>query len=120
MSVDISTKLGHIDVAVEVIETLSGKAAMECYGIVGMASKKQLQDGIAELLKKEHYSKGVIVREDDEGMHIDLYVLVVYGIKISEVAHNVQTKVRYTLEEILGIDVNSVNIFVKGVKESKG
>jgi uncharacterized alkaline shock family protein YloU len=116
MSVEISSKLGQIDVAVEVIETLAGGAAMDCYGLVGMASRKQLKDGITELLGRDNFSKGVVVREDEEGIHIDLYIIVSYGTKISEVAHNVQSKVKYTLDQTLGLEVASINIFVQGVR----
>lgn len=120
MSVEISTQLGQIDVAVEVIETLAGGSAMECYGLVGMASKKQLKDGLAELLGRDNFRRGVIVREDEEGIHIDMYIIVSYGTKISEVAHNVQTKVKYTLEQTLGLQVQSVNVFVQGVRVTNG
>ena len=36
--------------------------------------------------------------------------------KFSEVAHNVQTKVKYTLDQTVGLAVDSVNIYVQGVK----
>ncbi|GAA0349668.1 Asp23/Gls24 family envelope stress response protein [Bacillus horti] len=116
MSVEISTGLGHIDVSVEVIATLAGGAALDCYGLVGMASRQQLKDGITELLGKDNLSKGVVVREDEEGIHVDMYIIVSYGTKISEVAHNVQSKVKYTLEQTVGLDVSTVNIFVQGVR----
>jgi uncharacterized alkaline shock family protein YloU len=116
MTVEISTQLGQIDVAVEVIETLAGGAAMDCYGLVGMASQKQLKDGFAELLRRDNLSKGVVVHEDEDGVHIDMYIIVSFGTKISEVAHNVQSKVKYTLDQALGLHVSSVNIFVQGVR----
>jgi uncharacterized alkaline shock family protein YloU len=116
VSVEISTQLGQIDVSVEVIATLAGGAALDCYGLVGMASRKQLKDGISELLGRDNLSKGVTIREDEEGIHVDMYIIVSYGTKISEVAHNVQSKVKYTLEQTLGIQTASVNIFVQGVR----
>lgn len=116
MSVEIESQLGHIDVSTEVIATLAGGAALDCYGLVGMASRKQLKDGISELLGRDNLSKGVVIREDEDGIHIDMYIIVSYGTKISEVAHNVQTKVKYTLEQTLGIQAASVNIFVQGVR----
>jgi uncharacterized alkaline shock family protein YloU len=115
MSIEMSTKLGKIGVTSEVISEIAGGAAVDCYGIVGMASQKQLKDGISELLKKENFSKGVIVRQEEEEVHIDMYIIVSYGTKISEVAHNVQNKVKYTLDKMLGLSVDSVNIFIQGV-----
>ncbi|HWO77914.1 MAG TPA: Asp23/Gls24 family envelope stress response protein [Bacillus sp. (in: firmicutes)] len=116
MSIELKTKYGHIDISNEVIATIAGGAAVDCYGIVGMASKKQLKDGIAEILKKENFSKGILVRQEGDELHIDMYIIVSYGTKISEVAHNVQTKVKYTLNKTVGLEVDSVNIFVQGVR----
>ncbi len=93
-----------------------GGAAVDCYGIVGMASKNQLKDGLTDILRKENFTRGVIVRKDEDEVHIDMYIIVSYGTKISEVAHNVQTKVKYTLDQTVGLAVDSVNIYVQGVK----
>ncbi|WP_226665756.1 Asp23/Gls24 family envelope stress response protein [Metabacillus litoralis] len=118
MSIELKTKYGQIDISNEVIATVAGGAAIDCYGIVGMASKNQIKDGFTEILRKENFSRGVIVRQDDESINIDMYIIVSYGTKISEVAHNVQTKVRYTLDQTVGLSVDSVNIFVQGVRVS--
>jgi uncharacterized alkaline shock family protein YloU len=116
MSVEIATQLGQIEVTNDVIATVAGIAAMDCYGLVGMASRSQLKDGITELLRKENLSKGIEVREENGEIVIDLYIIVGYGTKISEVASNVQSKVKYTLSEIIGVKANKVNIFVQGVR----
>ncbi|MFD2925481.1 Asp23/Gls24 family envelope stress response protein [Halobacillus naozhouensis] len=116
MSVDLTTKYGHITISNEVISTVAGGAAVECYGIVGMASKNQLRDGLAEMLRRENFSRGVVVRQEDEQLHIDMYIIVSYGTKISEVAHNVQSQVKYTLNKTVGLSVSSVNIFIQGVR----
>jgi uncharacterized alkaline shock family protein YloU len=116
MSIELQTKYGQIDISNDVIATVAGGAAVDCYGIIGMASKKQFKDGIAEILRKENFTKGVIVRQEEEEVHIDMYIIVSYGTKISEVAHNVQSKVKYTLDKTVGIAVDSVNIFVQGVR----
>ncbi len=116
MSIELKTTYGQIDISNEVIATIAGGAAVDCYGIVGMASKKQLKDGIAEILRKENFTKGVLVRQEEDTVHIDMYIIVSYGTKISEVAHNVQSKVKYTLDQTVGLAVDSVNIFVQGVR----
>ncbi len=81
-----------------------------------MASQKFLKDGLAELLKKENYAKGVIVKETDGVLELDLYVIVSHGVKISEVVIEVQKKVKYVLEKALEFEVGKVNVFVQGVK----
>jgi uncharacterized alkaline shock family protein YloU len=116
MSIELKTKLGQIDISNEVIATIAGGAATDCYGIVGMASKNQIKDGLTDILRRENFTKGVIVRQQNEEVHIDMYIIVSYGTKISEVAHNVQSKVKYTLDQTVGLSVDSVNIFVQGVR----
>jgi uncharacterized alkaline shock family protein YloU len=116
MSIELQTKYGRIEISNDVIAMIAGGAAVDCYGIVGMASKNQIRDGISEILRRENFSKGVIVREENGEVHIDMYIIVSYGTKISEVAHNVQTKVKYTLDQTLGLSVQSINIYVQGVR----
>ena len=116
MSIELKTKYGQIDISNEVIATVAGGAAIDCYGIIGMASKNQIKDGITEILRKENFTRGIIVRQENDEVHIDMYIIVSYGTKISEVAHNVQTKVKYTLNQTVGLAVDSVNIFVQGVR----
>jgi uncharacterized alkaline shock family protein YloU len=116
MSIELKTSYGQIDISNDVVATIAGGAAVDCYGIVGMASKSQLKDGLSEILRKENFTKGVIVRQEEDQLHIDMYIIVSYGTKISEVAHNVQTKVKYTLNQMLGLSVDSLNIYVQGVR----
>lgn len=116
MPVELKTELGLIDVTKDVIATIAGGACVDCYGIVGMASQKQIKDGLTELLGRENFQRGVVIREEGDELHIDLYIIVSYGTKIAEVAHNVQVKVKNQLQKMLGLDVDSVNIFVQGVR----
>lgn len=116
MSIELRTNFGQIDISTEVIATIAGGAAVDCYGIVGMASKNQIKDGLTDILRKENFTRGVIVRKVEEKVHIDMYIIVSYGTKISEVAHNVQSKVKYTLNKTVGLAVDSVNIYVQGVR----
>ncbi|WP_096269929.1 Asp23/Gls24 family envelope stress response protein [Paucisalibacillus globulus] len=119
MSIELNTKDGHVTITNEVIATIAGGAAVECYGIVGMASKSQIRDGIAEILRKENYSRGIVVRQEENSLHIDMYIIVSYGTKISEVANNVQSQVKYTLSKTLGLEIDSVNIYIQGVRVAK-
>ncbi len=91
-------------------------AATECYGLVGMASRN-IQDGIAELLGMDNMGRGgVEVRLAGDEVVVDLYIIVEYGTKITEVAHNVMNKVRYVVESMTGLKVSRVNITVQGVR----
>lgn len=113
MTLEITNEYGSIDISNDVIATLAGGAAVECYGIVGMASKHQVRDGIAEILGRDNYSKGVIVSQNEGVLDVDMYIIVSYGTKISEIANNVQSAVKYTLEQSLKLKVNAVNIYIK-------
>ncbi|WP_144461403.1 Asp23/Gls24 family envelope stress response protein [Siminovitchia fortis] len=116
MSIEMKTKFGQIDISNEVIATIAGGAAIDCYGIVGMASKSQIRDGLTEILRKENFSRGVVIRQENDELHIDMYIIVSYGTKISEVAFNVQSKVKYTLKKTIGMSADTVNIYVQGVR----
>ena len=116
MSVELNNEFGQIDISNDVIAQIAGGAAIECYGIVGMASKHQVRDGLTDILRKENFAKGVIVRQEGDDLHIDMYIIVSYGTKISEVAYQVQSKVKYRGNKTLGMSVKSVNIFVQGVR----
>ncbi|MGE8204125.1 Asp23/Gls24 family envelope stress response protein [Heyndrickxia sp. NPDC080065] len=116
MSIEMRTNFGQIDISNDVVASIAGGAAVDCYGIVGMASKNQIKDGITDILRKENFSRGVIVRQQNDEVHIDMYIIVSYGTKISEIAHNVQAKVKYTLDKTIGLSTDSINIYVQGVR----
>ncbi len=67
-------------------------------------------------LKKENYSRGVVIRQEEEGVAVDVYIIVGYGTKISAICRNVQEQVKYNLETMLGFSANTVNVYVQGVK----
>jgi uncharacterized alkaline shock family protein YloU len=116
MTVEKKTNYGNISVSEEALASLAGGVITECYGVVGMASKKVLRDGWSEILKKDNYAKGVVVRTTDKGIEIDLYIIVSFGVKISEVVQEAQKKVKYVLEKSLNIELSAVNVFVQGVR----
>ena len=116
MTVEKKTNYGSISVSEEAVASLAGGVITESYGVVGMASKQILKDGWAELLKKENYTKGVVVRNGKAGLEIDLYIVVSFGVKISEVVTEAQKKVKYMLEMSLSQEVAQVNVFVQGVR----
>ena len=110
-----STELGHIDLSTDVIATVCGGAATECYGVVGMASQKMI-DGFYDLLGKDNYAKGIVVENGETGAIINLYIIIGYGVKISEIVYEVQKKVKYVLEKTLDIDVEAVNVYVQSIR----
>lgn len=116
MTVEKKTNYGCISVSEEAVASLAGGVVTESYGVVGMASKQVLRDGWAELLKKENYARGVVVRKTDNGIEVDLYIIVSFGVKISEAVREAQKKVKYTLEKTLSVHISAVNVFVQGIR----
>ncbi|MCR4963118.1 MAG: Asp23/Gls24 family envelope stress response protein [Firmicutes bacterium] len=116
MGRDIKTDLGMIDISKEVIATLAGLAATECFGIVGMVSSRIFSDGISELLGRESLSKGVEVADKNDELSIKVNIVVGYGTKISVIANNVMENVKYIVEKYTGIPVNRVEVNIQGVR----
>jgi len=115
MVAKIYNELGYINIAASVIANIAGLAAMECYGLVGMASKRST-DGFVELLKGENLKRGVKITRHENKVVIDLYVIIEYGVKISVVAENIIGKVKYNIEKQTGLKVEKINVIVESVR----
>lgn len=111
-------ELGCIIIDDEVIARMAGLAAMDCYGVVGMAAKN-VKDGIVHLLKIESLTKGVRIERTGDLLTIELHIIVVYGTNISAIADSLISTVKYRVEEHVGVKVGQINIFVEGVRVDK-
>jgi len=109
---------GRIEVFPSAVAAIAGHAALRCYGVSGMAARG-LRDGVAELLRRESVDRGTDVVEVEGGLAIDLYVIVQYGMRISEVAHNLQETVKFEVERAVNVPVVEVNVNVQGVREER-
>ncbi len=106
---------GEINISEDVISTLAGAVAVECFGVVGMATVS-MRDGLVKMLKRESLQKGIEVEIEDNEISIKLHIIVAYGVSISAVAENLKSDVRYKIEEYTGMKVRSVQIYVEAVK----
>jgi uncharacterized alkaline shock family protein YloU len=113
-----SRQWGRVEVFPSAVAAIAGHAAMGCYGITGMAARG-LRDGVAELLRRESVDRGVEVVEIEGGLAIDVFVIIQYGIRISEVAHNLQETVKFEVERAVNVPVVEVNVNVQGVREER-
>ena len=124
MASKTTTALGHsqpwgrIEVFPSAVAAVAGHAALGCYGIAGM-SARGLRDGFAELLHRENVDRGVEVSEVEGGLAVDVYVVIQYGIRITEVAHNLQEAVKFAVERSVEVPVMEVNVNVQGVREER-
>ena len=112
----MSTDLGIITIDPEVIAKYAGTGAVECFGIVGMAAVN-VKDGLVHLLKKESLTKGIQVDiSEDNHLTIDFHIIVAYGVSISAVTENLNSNVKYRVEEFSGMPVDKINIYIEGVR----
>lgn len=116
MVIEKKSKYGGINISLEAIGSVAGAAALECYGVVGLAQKYSLRENIADLLKEDAFYKGVFPKKDKDEYTIDLYIIVAYGVKITEIVSEVQKKVKYVLEKTFDIKFKAVNVFVQGLR----
>ncbi len=108
--------LGRIEVSPQAVATVASQAVLHSYGVVGMAAKNVI-DGLANALTRDP-RKGIEVRFEDGEVHIDLYVIVEYGTRITAVAGSVVKAVRFNVEKGLGISVGEINVHVQGLRVS--
>jgi uncharacterized alkaline shock family protein YloU len=106
---------GCINIANDVLADLAGYAALESYGIVGMASQT-LRDGVAQLLPANKLRRGVKVVTAEEGIVVDLFVIIEFGTNLAEVSHNLANRVRYVLTNNADVKVADIDVHVQGVK----
>ena len=110
---DIPEEVGSVKIADEVISIVAGLAATEVAGVAGMSGG--FAGGIAELLGKKNFSKGVKVIVTGKTVTVEIYVIIEYGICIPEVAIEIQEKVKEAVESMTGFEVAAVDIHVQGI-----
>ncbi len=110
------TRLGRIEISPTAIAGIASQAVLNSYGVVGMASKS-LVGGLAQLLHRDS-RRGVEVKLEGNRITIDLYVVIEYGTRISTVAHNIMSSVKFSVEKALGVPVSQVNVHVQGLRVS--
>ena len=110
MSIQTKNDFGVVTIADSVLATIAGMAAMQCAGIVGMASQGAAE-GIAELLKIESLTKGVKAITNEDTVVIDINVILEYGVSMVAVADNVIGSVKFAIESMTGLKVESVKAY---------
>ena len=108
---------GQIKIADEVVGTIASLAATEVPGVAGMSGG--IAGGIAEMLGRKNLSTGVKVEVGEQETAIDLFIIVEYGVKIPDVAWQIQESVKKAIETMTGLNVVEVNIHVQGVNMEK-
>ncbi len=115
MAVKTETQYGSINISNNVIANAAGLIATSCYGVVGMATRSA-KDDIVALLKPSNLSKGIKVNIADNEITVDMYIVVQYGVNINAICESIIHGVKYRLSEIIGMEVNAVNVFVESIR----
>jgi len=109
----LSSELGTITIADEVVSTIAGLAAVEVEGVATMSGG--IVGGIAEALGRKNLGKGIKVEVGTEEAVVEMSLVVRYGVRIPDVAWEVQERVKTAIEGMTGLRVLKVNINVQGV-----
>lgn len=114
----IPSDRGRITIAPEAVAQIVGRVVAECYGVVGMAVRGPARERVTQLLPKGRPARGIIVRNVDGAVALDLHVVVAYGLNLAEVAATVRSQVTYEVERLTGLRVASVDVHIQDVKRT--
>ena len=106
--------LGKVEISPEVIEVIAGIAASEVEGVSQM--RGNFATGVVERLGKKNHGKGVRVELSEEGIKVDVYCLMKFGVSIPVVAQKIQDNIRQALLNMTALDAQEVNIHVVGIQ----
>lgn len=107
------TSLGSIRISAEVVKIIAGLAAIDINGVAGMSGG--FVGGIAEMLGRKNLSKGIKVEVGSKEAAVDIFVILEYGVRIPDVAAQIQDTVKSAIERMTGLDVVEVNVNVQGI-----
>lgn len=115
MAITIYSELGDIEINQNVISKIAGAVATKCYGVVGMAARGK-KDGLVSLLNVDNITKGVKVGQVEDGLGIELHVIIEYGVNINAICDSIIHNVSYRVEQVTGLAVKKVNVLVESVR----
>ena len=103
-----------IEIAEDVVSVIAGVAVSEVKGVYGMAGG--FAGGISEVFSgKKNLSKGIKVNVENKEVKVDVNIIVEYGVRIPDVAFEIQNRVKKAIEAMTGLKVLETNIHVQGV-----
>jgi len=117
MAEQVKENAGSIKIANEVVAIIAGLAAADVVGVAGMSGG--IAGDIVEILKGKNLSKGVKVEVGEKETAIDLFIIVEFGVRIPDIAWEIQNKVKKAVESMTGLVVVEVNIHVQAVNFEK-
>ncbi|MBA3381868.1 MAG: Asp23/Gls24 family envelope stress response protein [Actinobacteria bacterium] len=104
-----STELGQVVVSEAAVAQIVRYSAAESYGVVALVGQ-----GFRSRLWGA--KKGVDVQRREDGLAIELRVVVERGLKLAEVATAVRARVLYELERMIGLPVAALEVHIDKVR----
>ncbi len=116
--VKLKNHLGTIEISKTVFVNLVGAIATSCFGVAAMAVPHPAAGMWHRMQGYQENTRGVSIRTRGGKLIIDLHIIVTYGINISAIVKSIMHKVSYTVEDVTGIPVEHVNVFVDGMRNN--
>lgn len=108
---------GSVNISDEVIQSIASMAVAETKGA---ALYTTFTDGIVEKIVKKNFNKSVKIEAEEKNVVIEVHIVVDYGVKIQEVAIELQENVKRNIETMTDLTVTRVDVCVEGIiPESK-
>ena len=109
---------GSLTISDDVIASYVSESVLKTDGVYDLYAG--FSDTLSKnILGKDSIYKGLKIINDDEGYTIDVYIVVDFGVKIPEIAWNVQKNIMAQLEQVMAIVIKDVNIHIQGVDMAK-
>lgn len=109
---------GTLKVSNDCISDLAGYAAMECYGIVGMAVT-DANEGVARLLPLNGLRRGIDVSQQEGRLVVDMHVIVEQGVNMASVVRNLTSSVTHLVKQIAELQSVDVKVHIEGLRASR-
>jgi uncharacterized alkaline shock family protein YloU len=108
------TGRGRVAISSDAIAQIVGNVVAESYGVVRRVGKRWP----SRLLDRNRDTRGVVVRRRDDGLALEVHVVVEYGLSLAEVAAAVRSRVAYEVERATKLDVAAVDVYVEDARRS--
>ena len=120
----VKTDLGEINISKESIRSIVSLTLADVKGVVG--NRKSIIKEITDMLRGdtneneiEEASRTIKVEIKDNKPLINLYIIIKYGVRIPDIAWDIQSRVKEGLIKKLGIEINEIDIHVQGIQFPK-
>jgi len=108
--------LGSVYILPQAIATIARQHTLLSYGVIGLAPIN-IFEAVRHFFKKDA-NFGIKVTSDSDGLSLDIYIIVEYGLRIKSLTDSVANSVKYNVEKTIGIPVNRINVHVRGLRIS--